>query len=75
MFLTSHAQTDSLPANTNEALTKENFASKTTLNNKTSIYKINSAVDIPIVVTGTAWSLFAFTKMPRAAATAAPGIA
>jgi len=47
IFLSGYSQSDS----THAVLKKE------------SVYKLKPAVDIPIIVVGTAWSLYAFTKI------------
>ncbi len=67
----SYCQTDSLRPVSGDTLRKEGFPEapgyagqeKKSVNKKTTLYKINPAVDIPIVVAGTGWSLFTFTKI------------
>ncbi len=71
LFSYGYAQTDSivpvyqdtLPKDSLRAESKPIGAEKNIVIKKESVYRIKKGVDIPIVVIGTGWSLFAFTKI------------
>src|ERR1700739_3382384 len=69
MFLQGYSQqTDSLQTGLRDSIPPANSISSTNYNavelsGSNPVYKLKPAVDIPIVAVGTAWSLYAFTKI------------
>src|SRR4051812_20849812 len=55
--------TDSLPGYSNIPVASDSEKILKQPTHETGIYKINPAVDVPIVALGTGWSLYAFTKI------------
>src|SRR5687767_4221630 len=67
IFLTGNAysQDDTVRVNVQDTLIAPDTSVVLAENNTTKefVYKLKPAVDIPIIATGTAWSLYAFTKI------------
>jgi len=56
--------TDSLPGYSNLATVYQDSANSPTFNpKKNGVYKLNPAVDIPVIAVGSGWSIYAFTKI------------
>lgn len=71
LFIPAYSQNDSVRSVAQDTIPKDSISviaehpseTKPVPDTRTRVYKINRAVDIPIVAVGTGWSLYAFTTI------------